>query len=93
MMEVCKKFRIFVYMIPVSLPSGKVTFITLEESLEDDFMEKLIAKDEGYENDNPFDNQINRIMSSEEWNNENIPILSKNEIEIIEKDIKKYEDS
>lgn len=92
-MEFCEKNRIFVYMIPISLPSGKVTFITLEESLEDDFMEKLIAKDEGYENDNPFDNQINKIMSSEEWNNQDIPVLSKDEIEIIEKDIKKYDNS
>lgn len=46
-------------MIPISLPNGKVVFISFEESLDDNFLEALIAKDEGYEIDNPFDHPLN----------------------------------
>lgn len=48
-------------MIPISLPSGKVIFVTLEQSLDDDFLQNLMCRDDGYEIDNPFDDFIDRI--------------------------------
>jgi len=72
-------------MIPISLPNGKITFITLEESLEDDFMEKLIAKDEGYESNNPFDKEINSKFGDME------STIEPENLELSKKDIKKIQ--
>lgn len=52
-------------MVPISLPSGKVVFISFEESLNDNFLQDLIAKDEGYDIDDPFDNLVERIKDPE----------------------------
>jgi hypothetical protein len=82
-MEIYKKFRIFVVMIPISLPNGKVVFITFEESLDEDFLQNLIAKDEGYEIDNPFDSQLDRIRDS--WE---VTELPKKEVKRIQNQIR-----
>lgn len=77
-------------MIPISLPSGKVVFITLEQSLNDDFMRDIMARDDGYEIDNPFDPLVDRMRDPLEWTLPDIPNeLSKNEIEKIKKEVGK----
>jgi hypothetical protein len=72
-------------MIPVSLPSGKVRFITFEESLDDDFMQRLIAEDEGYEFDNPFDPKVDHIRENKLWEVPEAPELTQEQAKKIER--------
>ena len=83
-------------MVPINLPSGKTVFITPDEYanayLEDPeaFLQNLIAKDEGYTFDNPFDTKIDNIRDRETWDIPEVPEdLPQSEIENIKKEIKK----
>lgn len=55
-------------MIPIQI-NGRTIFLRLEEWLEmsDEDYQNLIANNEGYEIDNPFDKLIDKI-DSKEWN-------------------------
>lgn len=83
-LEINEKFRIFVYMIPITLPNGKVAFVTLEESLDDEFMKELATRDDGYEVENPFDGFLDRMRDPKSWT---VPEAEANEL--TDKDIEK----
>lgn len=83
-------------MVPINLPNGKTVFITpkeyANEYLEDPetYLQNLIAKDEGYHFDDPFDTKIDNIRDNATWEVPDVPNdLPKSEIENIKKEVKK----
>lgn len=82
-------------MIPIELGNGKTVMVKFEDwiSMTDEQFQDLIAKNEGYEIDNPFDKVIDRIRNTEDWETKDIPeeLAPKITEELTSEQIKKIE--
>jgi len=73
-------------MVAVSLQSGKVVFVSFEESMDENFMQELMLRDDGYEIDNPFDPKIEKMRDPKIWE---LPEVPEDLPEVRVKEIKK----
>lgn len=80
-------------MVPFQLPTGKTVFLTFQEweNMTDLDLQDLMARDEGYDIENPFDKVLDRASSYKD-NLDSFPVDSK-EIpeELPEEIVKKIE--
>lgn len=62
-------------MIPINLPNGKTVFKTLDEwlNMTDEQYQDMIARDEGFEIDNPFDSALDHIKDNTIWDIPDVP--------------------